>query len=1152
LRIAYLLKPNLDKSMIFTILYKAVRMTRLVKPKTVLVMKLTAILLLAGCLHVAAATTAQKVTLSEENVSLKKVFREIKKQTGYAFFYNEKLLDKIGNVSIKASNAPLEEVLKQCFKDQPFFFSIVNKTIVVTPMEERMKELAQQAFTPPDLMFTGDVRDAVTSEPIEGASVVVKGTKRGVLTNKQGIFKIPLQPGVVLVISSIGYEKQEITMQNPIFFAVRLVAESKQLLEEVVINTGYQQLRKDNFTGTAITVSGEDLKKVNPQNVLRSLQIFDPSFRVVENNLLGSDPNRLPNITVRGSTALPGGASDVISRNNLAGTTNLPTFILDGYEVSLQKIYDLDMNRIQSISILKDAAATAVYGSRAANGVVVITTKPPKSGQLQLSYNYELNVTTPDLTEYHVLDGAQKLEYERLAGLYTSSSSQPQSQDVLDELYYNKKKAVIGGVNTYWLSQPLRTTLGHKHSAYVEGGENAIRYGLEFRYQTMPGVMKGSSRDRYSTGLNFSYTPGRKLLFRNQITVTQMKAKESPYGSFSDYVSANPYYPIRDSAGNILQQIDNWVFQGSRGPENKIALNPMYNSTLGSFSKSDYLELIDMLSIDWTIANGLRLQGQVSLNETRSTGDVFVSPFANYYFYYPTDKMDQRGRYDYSTTSETRVDGKLTLMYNRQIKKSFFNVVLGTNIQTFVYRNRSDSAVGFTNDRFTDIGLANGYGKNTKPRTSVQKERLAGLILSMNYSYDNKYLLDFSFREDGSSKFGANRRQAPFTALGLGWNMHKEAFMDHSLISRLKLRSSIGFTGSVSFSPNVAQTTYNYYTNKWYSTGVGAAVNNYGNENLEWQKTFSYDAGFELGLMQDRLVIIPRYYYRLTKGLVADVSLPPSTGFDSYKENIGDMRNTGVELSFQYAVARTKDWNINLFANLVRNTNTIVRISNALKAYNDKVDDAQIKDENKGAPLLRYNEGQSVDAIYAVRSLGVDPENGRELFMKKDGTLTYDWNVKDMAVVGNSAPKGEGSFGTNARYKQFNLSVNFFTRFGGQLYNQTLVDRVENADPRYNVDSRVFEAKWKTSGDHTFYKNIADLGRTETSSRFVQKNNMLELQSLFLSYDVNKLLYEKAGMRSLRFAFTMNDVWRWSSIQQERGIDYPYARSFTFSLQAGF
>jgi hypothetical protein len=172
--------------------------------------------------------------------------------------------------------------------------------------------------------------------------------------------------------------------------------------------------------------------------------------------------------------------------------------------------------------------------------------------------------------------------------------------------------------------------------------------------------------------------------------------------------------------------------------------------------------------------------------------------------------------------------------------------------------------------------------------------------------------------------------------------------------------------------------------------------------------------------------------------------------------------------------------------------------------------------------------------------------------VKKDGTLTYNWDVDDITAVGNTEAKAEGYFGTNIRYKQFSLNLSFYTRFGGQLYNQTLVDRVENANPQYNVDSRVFAEKWKAPGDHAFYKNIADLGTTQVSSRFVQKDNVLELQSLYFAYDADKSLYSKLGMKSLRFAFTMNDILRWASIKQERGTDYPYARSFTFSLTTNF
>jgi hypothetical protein len=236
----------------------------------------------------------------------------------------------------------------------------------------------------------------------------------------------------------------------------------------------------------------------------------------------------------------------------------------------------------------------------------------------------------------------------------------------------------------------------------------------------------------------------------------------------------------------------------------------------------------------------------------------------------------------------------------------------------------------------------------------------------------------------------------------------------------------------------------------------------------------------------------------------------------------------------------------------VHNKNTIVKISNALKAYNTHVDSAQTKTENQGAPLLHYVEGQSLNTIYAVRSMGIDPENGREIFVKKDGTLTYDWDAQDIVPVANTEPKVEGYFGSSIRYKQYNLTFNFYTRLGGKLYNQTLVDRVENADPTYNVDSRVFDEKWKQSGDRAFYKNIADLGQTQVSSRFVQPDNFLQLQSFYLSYDAKKSFYQKFGMQNLRFAFTMNDVFSWSSAQQERGIDYPFAHSFTFSLNAIF
>lgn len=1117
----------------------------LAKNKIFTVMKLTAIILLVGCLQVSAAGYSQKVTISRKNASLETVFKDIKKQTGYLFFYNAKILDAAHEVNVDLKDAPLTDALKETLRGQPFTYSIVNNTIVITYKKEEATPQVVAVSAVSDVR--GKVLDDKTGQPVAGATISLKNGKQIIASNVKGEFAIPYTPGMTITVSSVGYESQEIKLNDSTFLTVRLSLKPEALDKTIV--TGYQVLKKDNFTGTAITVSGEDLKRMNPQNMLQSISVFDPSFKIVENNIVGSNPNSLPNITVRGSTALPSGANEVLSRDNLKSNVNLPTFIMDGYEVSLEKVYDLDVNRVASITILKDAAATAVYGSRAANGVVVITTKAPKEGKLSVSYNYELNVTSPDLSDYHVLNAADKLEYERLAGLYSQSHVPGASQDDLDKLYYQRKEMVVGGVNTYWLSQPLKTAIGNKNSLYIEGGTSTMRYGLELRYQTSPGVMKGSGRDRYSAGLSLSYNPGKKILFRNALTVTQVNAKESPYGSFADYVSMNPYYPKTDSAGNIIRVIDKWPGTGLANDGQ--VLNPMYNATLGSFNRTKYLELIDALSLEWNITNNLRLRGLVSLTKTKTDQDAFTSPFANEFYYYSPQDIKKRGRYTYGNEDMTAVDGNIMLTYNKQLNGHYFNFAMGSNIRSVIDDYKAFTAIGFSNDRFSNIGYANAYPESSTPYSSYQQERLVGFLGTLNYTYKNRYLMDFSFREDGSSKFGSDNKMAPFGALGIGWNIHKEDFFKSNIFSQVKVRAGVGVTGAVSFPPDMAITTYNYYTNNWYSTGVGAAVNNIGNNNLQWQKTQNFDVGLDLGLLKDRIIISPRYYYKYTKGMLSDIILAPSTGSSTQKANLGDVENYGAELNIRAVLYRQKNWNISVFANMTANRNQVTKISNSLKKYNDNADTAQVG-SMKGVPLVRYAEGQSLDAIYAVRSMGIDPQNGREIYMKKDGTLTYDWDVKDNVPIAVTTPKAEGYFGTSLSYKGFMLNATFYTRFGGYLYNQTLVDRVENADPKKNVDQRVFDNRWKQPGDRTFYKDIANQDQTQTTSRFIQKDNVVQLQSLYFSYDFDKRVFEKIGMRNLRIALTANDVWRWSSIRAERGIDYPFARSFTFSLQTYF
>ncbi|MBB6238319.1 TonB-linked SusC/RagA family outer membrane protein [Pedobacter sp. AK013] len=1110
-------------------------------------MKLTTILLLVGALHLSAATFSQTVMLSRRKTSLKQVFKEIKKQTGYFFFYKGQLLQDKPDVMVEFNNASLVDALNASLKDQNLSYNIVNKTIVISRKENVPVVAASVAVK---IEVKGVVADKATGETLPGVNVSIKNGASVGITNDKGEFKVNVDEGSILVFSYVGYDLFETKVTDTKTLNVRLTPKMTQMNDVVV--TGYQTIKKDNYTGNAITISGDQLKRVNPQNLLQSIGTFDPSFKLIDNNLAGSNPNRIPSINVRGASALPSGDGQVLRRDEILGTANMPVFMLDGYEVSVQKVFDLDVNRIASVTSLKDAAATAIYGSRAANGVIVITTKTPLEGKLRVEYNYELNLTAADLTDYQVLDAAEKLDYEVLAGLY-SSSKQQVPQDQLDEIYYHKKANVIGGVNSYWLSQPLRNTIGHKHAVNLDGGSQAFRYNVNLRYQTRPGAMKGSERDQYSGGMSFQYNV-KKLQFRNELSITQVGATESPYGDFSNYVRMNPYYPLEDANGMAMRISDVYEKQ-DRSKE--YVFNPLFDANLSSFNKSKYTEIIDNLSADLEVAKDLRLRAQMSVTTRSNSDDIFTSPLANKYYLYTTDKIDEKGEYTNREMKETYWDSNIRLTWLKQIGGNYFNALVGVNARTELRDQKEFTAIGFANDRFTSIGFAKGYAEDGKPQSRLEKARLFGSFFTMNYSYKNRYLMDGTVRIDGSSKFGVNNKLAPFWSFGLGWNVHQEEFLKNNpVISQLRIKASTGLTGSVEFDPYLSKTIYKYNTGNWYSSGIGAHVNNYGNENLGWQKTRMTDIGVDIGLFKDRVMIMPRIYKKFTKDILADITLPPSTGFLSYKENLGDMENKGAELGLNIEAVRSKDWSVNLNASMVSNRNKVVRISNALKKYNDRADELQsVKPSDggyRGIPLLRFSEGQPFNAIYGVRSLGIDPENGRELYIKKDGTLTYDYDKRDYVVIGDPNPKVSGYFGGTVNYKRFSLYVQFQTFFGGDKYNLTLVERVENADPRYNVDKRVFEEKWKKPGDLSFYKNIADNGETDVSSRFIQPDNLINLQSVNLSYDMNKKIASKLSMSSLMFQVTANDVVRWSSVKEERGINYPFTRSLTFSIRAAF
>ena len=998
----------------------------------------------------------------------------------------------------------------------------------------------------------GRVIEKLSKEPMVGVTIRLDGHSTGVITDINGCYVLTLpEKGGLVIYSYIGFETRKIKVTSRQKVDVQMV-EATESIQEVIV-TGYNSIQKESFTGNTTKIEKEDLLKVNPNNLISAIQTFDPSFRIQENLAAGSDPNSLPQFVLRGQTGigettLGQTSTSSISREVLSGNSNLPIFILDGFEVDVEKIYDLDMNSIHSINILKDAAATAMYGSRAANGVIVIERRAPEAGKFRVQYSGVLSAELPDLSSYNLVNAREKLETERLAGLYDSNTPEI---DPYTNGYYQRLNNVLTGVDTYWLSQGLRTALNHKHSVFIDGGENDVRWGVELGFRGTEGVMKHSSRKNANAAFYVDYRIGG-LQIKNKVTYTYNKSTDVPFNSFSDYSHLLPYMRLYDENGDYVRRLEK--FDGASGTQ----VNPLYEINFyNSFDHSGYDEVTDDLSLNWRITDGLRLRGQFSVLMRNSTGDLYKDPASASY---SASTGNINGEKTESTQKRTVIDGSLSLMYNNTFKGHNLNICLSSNMRQTQSTASETRYRGFPGgDLVPSNYAAEVYGK---PSSSDNTTRLVGALLTSNYTYNNIYLADLTGRIDGSSEFGSDKRWSMFWSTGAGINIHNYDFMkSNELFSMLKFRVSYGLTGKTNFSLYSAKDMYQLQTDSWYPTGYGVFLYQMGNPNLKWERKYTLDYGVEIGLWYDKIYLKASAYDERTIDLITDYTIPSSTGFTSYKENMGKVKNTGVELELRARLYSDRNWLFQLYGSFARNKNTIIEISQAMRDYNKRVEELfsgynpeSSSDSKYAKTYLKYYEGASLTSIYGMKSLGISPTNGKEIYLRRNGDVTDVWSADEWTIIGDTAPKGQGSFGYTLSYKQLSMFASFLYTFGGDAYNNTLVSYVENADIKNdNVDKRVLLDRWQKPGDITTMKDIRDRNvTTGASSRFVQKNNTLQWSSLTMSYNFRPEQLKKLHLSGLRLSFTMNDLFYWSTIRQERGLDYPYSRSFNLTTNIIF
>lgn len=1103
-------------------------------------MKLTFLLLTCLVVQTFAGLNAQTVTIKTKNASLEEVIWELKRQTRFTFMYNNEDIARIKGIDLDEKEADVEKILQKCLKNTNLEYVVLNNAIVIKLKMDTSDEKKS-------VKLKGWVNDK-SKQPLPGVTVRMVGISLGTVTNAQGWFAIelPVTKGE-LEFSFVGYKKQKIAFTEKTDTLRIVMEEDIQQVEEVVI-TGIFNKPKESFTGAVTSVTKDDLKANFSRNLIQTLANIDASLLIVQNNEMGSDPNTLPEIQLRGASTM----LDISDLENQKKRPeyNQPLFIMDGFEVDLERVMDLNQNDIENITILKDASATSLYGSRGANGVIVITTTLASAGALTVSYEGQLNLQIPDFSTYdNLMTASEKFETEKLYGVWDNLESYLLSGQKMEDAYKELETAIANGVNYDWLKVPTRTGVGQNHILRFMGSQENWNYMLSLSYDDTQGAMKKSDRKNFNGTMQLGYHKN-KWNVRQSLSVGINKSQDSPYGQFNYYVQMNRYWEPYDENGKPVD-----YFYHPLSTYYPID-NPLYDYAVGKWNKTKYTNLRSNTVIDFTISKSLKASATLGLNRKSKTADTFTPP--EHKFFQNVPEIEKKGSFDRRESEETMWQVQLALNYNNIFSEKHM-VTLGVSAE--LSETISDDvywrALGYISSNVSHPGMSMSYPSTGGTSGSESTVRRASLIASANYYYDQRYFMDLSINYNGGSSFGKNNRFQYFYSLGAGWVVSNETFVKEHLpfINEMRFRYSFGVTGNMFVSPEKSLEVFNRNSSYTYLGGIAWTLSQFANSDLEQQNTYQHNAGLDLGLFNSRVRISLNYYNFLTNNTLTDMNLPISHGFDRIAGNVGKIRNKGLDGNVNVSLYRSTEKKINwtLNASFSKRKNVVEKLSEGFKEriilHNRSM--------STNTDFMKYQEGRSLEAIYGLRTVGVDPSSGQRVFLKKDGiTTTLEQNADDLVYLGDRQPKWNGTFSTSFFWSGFNMTIGFGVKWGGKSVNQTEMTKGENAGLTYNLDRRMTKYSWKQVGDHARYKNkYGDYGKLSTfiCDAFIHKDNVFSCNNINLSYTFSQDWFKRTTrLQNLSISASLSDIFYFSTIERERGLSYPFSINPNFSISCTF
>ena len=990
-----------------------------------------------------------------------------------------------------------------------------------------------------------DVKGTVTDSdgiPLPGATVNIKGTIKGVSTDFDGDFSISTSPGDILVISFLGYTSKEVTIATQTTLNVVLTSDVSQL-EEIVI--GYGSVRKKDLTGSITILSSKDFNR--------------GPITGIENLIQG----RAPGVQVSTVSSEPGGEMLIrIRGNNSVNSNNSPLYVVDGFPLeSLDNSFN--PADIESINILKDASGTAIYGTRGANGVVIITTKRGKSGRSLITYSGSYSVHEADINAYDFLNGADyaivKNEQDVLNGFQPTYSAEALTR--IKEL----------GLQTDWLDEAFRTGTTSEHQISMKGGSENTKMFFSAGAYSWDGVVKNTSFDRYNLRLNAdqNFLDGKiKLGVNTSLSTTETNFLGFAGNSLQDNIlrgifRANPLVPTEEGWGAISEEDRLLIFSGSK-PSNPIqSIDIVDNHSTSYFILSNaFLEATISKDFKFKTQAGVRVTNQKVRRFLPSTSELVASSLE------PGAATLNHGLYKYYTVENI-------ITYNKTIKNHSINAIIGTTHEWSDNEYFSAGAKDFTTNALGYYALHSGATPLT-PVSYVYESELISYLSRVNYNYDDKYLFTFTFRRDGSSKFGESNKWGNFPAVALAWKVHNADFFSSKSISNLKLRASYGITGNDRFGVGLGQSTFSptaAVTTDGSNLSIGTISARVGNSDLKWEETAKLDVGVEMGFFNDDLTVEIAAYKNNTTNLLLEKSLPASLGVSTILTNAGEIENRGVELNINYYHTFKSGFNWNSNLTFAYNENEVKKL--ILPAGTDFLlgPEARIDGSVFGSYTV-LKEGLPINSIYGYRLLGIlqpgevyEPQPnalpGDPLFkdLNGDGVL----NADDKEVLGNGYPKYTLGFNNSFTYKNFTLSVFFAGVFDVDKLNGN------NIIGYQNNTLEIAKERWTSNNlDGTLPQKIWD-GDRWVNDYFVEDASFVRMKNISLAYNFKPNTLEKIGITSLQMNVTALNLLTWdnysgfdpevnskrdsgSNLNIAAGLDaysYPYQRSISVGLKIG-